>query len=144
MALTAAACPHCGHRSLSTSAGLNGGALCVVLAGALIAGGAFLPWETVLGVNLNGFDVGTAGVWLVCIGLLVGLPGLTQVNGPGIGSGTRALATLGGLAAIGLAVLGWGTIHSQTVSYGIVSVGIGIFVVAIGGALSIGAALMAH
>jgi hypothetical protein len=142
--VTATSCPHCGHRSSAASSGLSGGAICVVVAGALIGFAAFLPWETVLGVGMNGFDVGTAGVWTVCIGLLVGLPGLTQMNGRGIGSGTRLLALLGGLAAIGLAILGWAQVHKQTLDYGVVSVGVGIFMVAIGGGLAVGTALVAQ
>ena len=105
---------------------------------------AVLPWETVLGVGLNGFDVGTAGAWCLGIGLIVGLPGLIAVNGRGIGAGTRALALLGGLAAIGLAIIGFVQVHKQTMDYGVVSIGAGVYMVAIGGGLAIAAALFAR
>ncbi len=139
--MTAVTCPHCGHRSPSVPSGLNGGAICLALAGALIGVAAVLPWETVFGVGLNGFDVGTAGALSLSLGLIVGVSGLLQIRGRGIGPGTRAVALLGGLAAIGLAILGYVQIHKQTLDYGLVSTGSGVFVVAIGGGLAIAAAL---
>jgi hypothetical protein len=142
--VTATMCPHCGHRSPSAQSGLNGGAICVSIAGAMIGGAAILPWETILGVGLNGFDVGTAGVLSVGLGLLVGLPGLFAISGPGIGFGTRLLAFMGGIGAIGLAILGYASIHKQTIDYGISSAGVGIFAVAIGGGLAVAASLFAR
>ena len=141
--MTAVVCPHCGHRAPSAASGLNPGAISVVLAGALMAVASILPWETVLGVGFNGFEVGTAGVFSCALGLLVGLPGLAQMNGTGLGSGTRVIAFLGGLAAIGLAILGWTQFHKQTLEDGLVSVGVGVFVLAIGGGIAIGTALLA-
>jgi hypothetical protein len=131
--------------------GVNGPAVGVVAAGALIGLAAFLPWETVLGVGVNGLNVGTGGSIALVLGLLIGLLGLTQMNGRGMGSGSRLLALLGGLAAFGLAILAGAEFNNQTsangaLSYGVVpvSIGIGVFVVAIGGALAIGAALVAR
>lgn len=144
VAVTATTCPHCGHRSPSAQSGLNGGAICVAIAGVMIGGASILPWETILGVGLNGFDVGTAGVMSIGLGVLVGLPGLFAISGPGIGFGTRLLAFIGGVGAIGLAILGYASIHKQTIDYGISSVGLGIFVVAIGGGLSVTASLFAR
>jgi hypothetical protein len=136
--------------------GVNGPAVGVVAAGALIGLAAFLPWETVLGVGVNGLNVGTGGSIALVLGLLIGLLGLTQMNGRGMGSGSRLLALLGGLAALGLAIIGGAEVNNQTsannglsyfgLSYAVVpvSVGVGVFVVAIGGALAIGAALVAR
>ena len=143
VALTAVSCPHCGHGSAIARSGLSGGAISVALAGALIAAASILPWETLLGVGFNGFQVGNAGVFCLGIGLVVGLPGLTQIEGRGLGTGTRALAFLGGLAAVGLALLGFVQVHKQTLNSVIGSVGVGVFVVAIGGGLAIAAALLA-
>jgi hypothetical protein len=144
VAVTATMCPHCGHRLPSAQSGLNGGAICVAIAGVMIGGASILPWETILGVGLNGFDVGTAGVLSVGLGLLVGLPGLFAISGPGIGFGTRLFAFIGGVGAIGLAILGYASIHKQTIGYGISAVGLGVFVVAIGGGLAVAASLFAR
>jgi hypothetical protein len=110
----------------------------------MIAFAAFLPWEAVFGVTLNGFQVGTAGAWAVGIGMVVALAGLTQVNGRGIGTGTRVVAFLGGLAAVGLAIICWAEIQNQINDYGLVSAATGIFMAAIGGGLAMGASLMAR
>jgi hypothetical protein len=111
------------------------------MAGLMIGVAAILPWETVLGVGLNGFDVGTAGVWSIGLGLIVGLPGVLAIGGPGIGSGTRVIAFLGGLGAIGMAIFGYLQIHEQTLEYGVVSTGAGVFLLALGGGLAIAASV---
>ena len=134
------------------ASGVNRPAVGVVAAGALIGLAAFLPWETVLGVGVNGLNVGTGGSIALVLGVLIGLLGLTQLNGRGMGSGSRLLALLGGLAALGLAIIGGAEVNNQAsadsgLGYGAivpVSVGIGVFVVGIGGVIAIAAALVAR
>jgi hypothetical protein len=152
----ASAAPFAPAATSVVPSGVNNAAVGVVAAGVLIGSAAFLPWETVLGVGVNGLNVGTGGSIALVLGLLIGLLGLTQMNGRGMGSGSRLLALLGGLAALGLAIIAGAELNNQTsannglsyfgLSYAVVpvSVGIGVFVVAIGGALAIGAALVAR
>jgi hypothetical protein len=143
VAVTAFSCPHCGYRPSFATSGVNGWAAGIVVAGALIGFAAFLPWESVWGVSLNGFQVGTAGVLALCLGMVIALLGLAQVKGRGIRFEVRVLASLGGLAAIGLALLCLVKVQDQVRDVIFVSPGVGIFAVAIGGGLAIGASLIA-
>ncbi len=143
VASTAASCPHCGHRPAvaGASGSLNIAAVAILLGGALFAAGSFLPWATAssafMSVSRSGMEGGD-GMITVFLGVVIALLGLTRVQRPGL-PGNRLTMVLLGVAAIGMA---WfegsniqGKLEAVSSAYVVASVGIGIYVMGVGGVL---------
>jgi microcompartment protein CcmL/EutN len=75
------------------------------------------------------------------IGVVLALVAVVNLGGAGIGSGSRLLALLGGLAAVALAIIDGSDVANRVASvssaYVTGSVGMGIYVVGIGGIVAI-------
>ena len=146
VAYTAVACPHCGYRPPGGPAGstMNTAAIALGLGGLLVAIGSLLPWITVTSIisaSRSGLDNGGDGMFTLGIGVVLALVAFVNLRGAGVGSGSRVLALLGGLGAIALAVIDGSDVANRVASfsstYATGSVGMGLYVVGIGGGLAI-------
>lgn len=143
VASTAAACPHCGHRpeGATGTGSLNIAAALILLGGAAFAAGSFLPWVTATGgfvsVSRSGMEGGD-GMITVFLGVALALLGLTRLQRPGL-PGNRLVMVLLGVIAIGVAWFEGTTIQTNiaalTSVYVTASVGVGIYVMGVAGAL---------
>lgn len=149
VATTAASCPHCGHRPTTATAtgSLNVAAAIILLGGVLVAIGAFLPWATAStafgSLSRSGLEGGD-GIFVLPLGAVIGLLGLTRLQRPGL-PGNRLTMVLLGVISLGAA---WfegsriqGNIDSITTSYVTATLGAGIYVIGVGGALVLLASL---
>jgi hypothetical protein len=149
VASTAASCPHCGHRpaGMSASGSLNITAVVILLGGVLFAVGSFLPWATASSAfgsaSKSGMEGGD-GMITVFLGVVIALLGLTRLQRPGL-PGNRLTMVLLGAIAIGVAVFEGSNIQSRleasSSAYVVTSVGMGIYVMGVGGVLALLASL---
>ena len=148
VAYTAAACPHCGWRSAGAQAGntVNTAAIALGIGGVLVAVGSFLPWITlssIISASRSGLDGGGDGMFTLGIGVVLALVAVVNLGSAGVGSGSRVLAFLGGVGAV--ALIDGSDVASRVASfsstYATGSVGMGIYVVGIGGGVAILVAL---
>ncbi len=146
VAYTAAACPHCGWRPAGSLAGntVNTAAIALGIGGVLVAVGSFLPWiavTSIISASRSGIDGGGDGMFTLGIGVVVALVAVANLRVAGLGSGSRVLALLGGLGAVALAIIDGSDIANRVASisstYVSGSVGMGLYVVGIGGGVAI-------
>ena len=151
VAYTAVACPHCGYRPPGTRAGnsINVAAIALGIGGLLVAVGSFLPWITVsslFSLSRSGLDGGGDGIFTLGIGVVLVLVAVVSFAGAGLGWYSRLLGLLGGLGAVAIATMDGSDLANRlaTVSSAYVSgsVGMGIYVVAIGGGVAILVAIL--
>jgi hypothetical protein len=124
-------------------------AVALVIGAALIGGGSFLPWITVssiISASRSGLDSGGDGIITLAIGVILALIAVANFGAAGLGMGSRLLAFVGGLAACGVAVLDGSDVANRVAAVSSIyvtgQVGMGLFVVGIGGGLAILVALM--
>jgi hypothetical protein len=127
--------------------GFNTTAVALGLGALLIGVGSFLPWITVSSIvssSRSGLDGGD-GVLTLAIGIVLVLVAFANFSGGGLGPASRALSLLGGLGAIGIAIYDGIDVSSQIAGISSVdvsgSVGMGLFVVGIGGGVAVLVAL---
>jgi hypothetical protein len=146
VAYTAVACPHCGYRPPGARTGntINTPAIALGLGGLLVAIGSFLPWITlssIISVSRSGLDGGGDGMVTLGIGVVLALVAAVNLGGAGVGSGSRLLALLGGFAAVVVAIIDGSDVANRVAglssAYAVGSIGMGIYVVGIGGGVAI-------
>ena len=151
VAYTAAACPRCGHRPTGARAGntANIAAIALGIGGLLVAAGSFLPWITVsslVSLSRTGLDGGGDGILTLGIGVVLLLIAVANFARAGLGWGSRMLGFLGGLAAVALATVDGkdeaNRLAAVSSAYVSGSVGMGIYVVLIGGGVAILVAIL--
>lgn len=126
---------------------LNITAVVILLGGILYAMGSFLPWVTASSAfgsaSKSGMEGGD-GLLTVFFGVVLALLGLTRVQRPGLPGNRLTMVILGALA-VGVAVFEGSNIQSKlediSSAYVVASVGVGIYVMGVGGALVILASL---
>ena len=126
-----------------------------LVGGGLVALGSFLPWITAtaafLGtISRNGIDGGGDGIWTIVIGVIVVIGVVGGLSSPGAVGAARAAAVVGGIAAVVVGFLDMSDVQGRvnTIANGssgaIASVGMGIYVVMLGGALAVVGGLVAR
>jgi hypothetical protein len=125
--------------------GLNTSAVALGVSGALIGLGSFLPWITVLSLSRSGLDGGLDGIMTLAIGIILVLVAVASFAGTGLGRGGRILSLFGGLGAVEVAILDGSDVANRIASvsseYVSGSMGMGLYVVGIGGVLAVLVAL---
>ena len=134
---------HCGYRPRQAAGGLNATAAGVGLAAALIVVGSLLPWVTVtsiVSINRSGIDGGGDGLLTLGMGLVLALVAVVEFGGQGMRTVSRVLAAVGGLGALGIAVMDGVDVAKRAAeiygAYATASVGSGLFVVGAGGVMA--------
>jgi hypothetical protein len=113
----------------------------------MVAFGCFLPWVTAsfldLSMSVSGVDDGRDGVLILPFGIAIAVVGFTRVSKVGLGA-IRPAGVIMGLIAVGLAILEMTTVNDMQSDYVSVSIGIGLYVIAIGGVVAALAALVSR
>ena len=146
-------CPRCGA-AIAPSAppvtvsqgGLNMTAAVILVGGALVAIGSFLPWATATGlvsVSKSGLDGGD-GILTLPVGVVIALLGLSRLQRSGLPGnrpvdGGWLVIVILGIIAVGLAWFEGATIQGRldaaASAYAVYSLGMGIYVIGVGGVL---------
>jgi hypothetical protein len=120
--------------------GFNMTAAVILVGGALVAIGSFLPWATATGlvsVSKSGLDGGD-GIFTLPFGVVIALLGLSRLQRSGL-PGNRLVMVILGVIAVGLAWFEGNHIQSQLDAaasvYVVYSLGMGIYVMGVGGVL---------
>jgi len=120
--------------------GLNMTAAVILVGGALVAIGSFLPWATATGlvsVSKSGLDGGD-GIFTLPLGVVIALLGLSRLQRSGL-PGNRLVMVILGIIAVGLAWFEGATIQGRldaaASAYAVYSLGMGIYVMGVGGVL---------
>ena len=153
VASNAPACPHCGYRPAGAAPAthsINVAALTLGLGGVLIAVGTFLPWVTVtsfISVSRSGIDLGSDGIITLTIGMIIVLVAAVSFSDSGLGGLERILGLLGGAAAVAIAVIDAADLAHRIAglsssALAIGSIGVGLYVVAIGAGTAVLVALL--
>jgi hypothetical protein len=125
--------------------GLNTSAVALGASGALIGLGSFLPWMTVLSLSRSGLDGGGDGILTLAIGIILVLVAVASFAGTDLGGSGRILGLFGGLGAVAIAILDGNDVANRITSvsseYVSGSIGMGLYVVGIGGVLAVLVAL---
>ena len=126
--------------------GLNTASVVLGLGALLIGIGSFLPWInfSIVSASRSGLDGGD-GIITPAICIVLVLVAFTNFSRSGLGPSSRALSLLGGLGAIAIAIYDGIGVSNQIAGISSVdvsgSVGIGLFVVGIGGGVAVWVAL---
>ncbi len=120
--------------------GLNMTAAVILVGGALVAIGSFLPWATATGLvsaSKSGLDGGD-GIFTLPLGVVIALLGLSRIQRSGL-PGNRLVMVILGIIAVGLAWFEGNNIQSKldaaASGYVVYSLGMGIYVMGVGGVL---------
>ena len=135
VASTATSCPHCGYRPPGSQerTAIDASAVALAIGAGLIVVGSFMPWASVGPFSMNGTD--GDGIFTLGIGLILAVLAVLNLGGRGMGMTVRVLAVLGGAAAVGIVLLDGSDLMDAPLSLIEVSVGAGMYVVGIGGAV---------
>jgi hypothetical protein len=140
-----------GHPSAPRESGYSGPAAGILIGGIMVAVGCLLPWFTLsfYGMSMlsvSGVEDGRDGILILPLGVILAVLGGIRLSKVGLGNIKPAALIIGAIAVVAaiLEVLSLGDLTELESEYMSVDVGIGLYLIGIGGLVAGLSALMSR